>query len=498
MSHKNFLKYTKSPEFQALLERYEFYRNSGEAAYFDSDDLIDIAEYYHMLYKLEDTTEVIDYCLELYPNDSAALLFKARMYLFDHGDVEQAKILYDNIDDKDGNIEAAYVYAEILIHEDKIEEADAHLQNFYEEYHLDIMAPDDEDDADDDDELNFPLDVAMLFTDYGCCEQALKWLDKAEPLYEGQDLDILETRARLLSEQELYEEAEVAWNKVLDIDAYNVNAWMQLCEAQFRNSKFNDAVQSADFAIAIDPDMSDALLAKGNSYYAMNMLTEAEECFRELIKITVGHPLVELLLSTVLMTQNKTEEAFEHIQKSIKNIVYLQAENQTEALKIGTAIACKLDQTDKAKEYLSEMQKRGAPEKDIELINGTIALSNNGIDEAMQHFMAAIESDGSDITTITKVSLTLYEFGLFPIAHKLLKSLISAYKEEQYPTLPHDTFALLAATSRHMGSNEEYIHFLEIATTLSPLDASCLLGEFFPPGTEPKDYVNIAKKELNI
>ncbi len=111
-------RYTNSPDFKALLRKYEDAMETGELVYFDLDDLIDIAEYYHINGDFELSNAVADYCLQLYPDNSAALLFKARLALIDFNDTQAATKLLEGVDMSSENIDVVCTMAEINIREE--------------------------------------------------------------------------------------------------------------------------------------------------------------------------------------------------------------------------------------------------------------------------------------------------------------------------------------------------------------------------------------------
>ena len=186
-----FQKYTASPEFQELLHRYEKSREENIPCFMEIDDIIDIAEYYHSIDAFEDAEAAADYCQKLYPEDDSAVLFKARMALIDYGDYKKAEDLYETLPEKNDSIELTYVYAEILVCKNKVQEAEKYLKEKYEEVkrcyeEYQIRKDDAVDSYDDEDEedfsdmrdsLNhFPLDVAMMYCDHGLPDYAEQWL----------------------------------------------------------------------------------------------------------------------------------------------------------------------------------------------------------------------------------------------------------------------------------------------------------------------------------
>ena len=263
-----FQKYTASPEFQELLHRYEKSREEDVPCFMEIDDIIDIAEYYHSIEAFDDAEAAADYCHKLYPDDDSALLFKARMALIDYGDYKKAEELYDALPEKNDSIELAYVYGEILVCKNRVEEAEKYLrekygavQHRYEEYlhrkenSVDSYGDEDEDEEDYEDmceSLNhFPLDIAMMYSDHGLPDYAEQWLSMSPEDVEDMEFEYWETWGRIYHMQERFKEAIVAWNNALDIDAYSFSVWIHLCDAQYQEGLIDDAIQSAEFAQAI-------------------------------------------------------------------------------------------------------------------------------------------------------------------------------------------------------------------------------------------------------
>ena len=81
MTEKDYSAYFEQPEFKATLARYEAMTTHGEQAYFDPEQLTDIAEYYATRNREKDAERVIDYALTMHPGSTDPLIFKARTYM---------------------------------------------------------------------------------------------------------------------------------------------------------------------------------------------------------------------------------------------------------------------------------------------------------------------------------------------------------------------------------------------------------------------------------
>ena len=59
----------ESPEFKALLKKYEEMVSQHASAYFDSDELTSIAEYYANKEMMAESDKAIEYAIRLHPDD---------------------------------------------------------------------------------------------------------------------------------------------------------------------------------------------------------------------------------------------------------------------------------------------------------------------------------------------------------------------------------------------------------------------------------------------
>ena len=103
----------ENPEFKDILNKYESMVNNHTPIYFDAEDLTDIAEYYVHIGKEAKAEDVINYALQLYPNNIDALIFKIRS-LATKGNREEAYRLMELIEDSSDR-EVKFLKADLLI-----------------------------------------------------------------------------------------------------------------------------------------------------------------------------------------------------------------------------------------------------------------------------------------------------------------------------------------------------------------------------------------------
>ncbi len=131
--------YFEDPEFKEALARYEGMVENHTPAYFEADELTDIAEYYASKGRHKDADKAIDLAIQLHPDNIDALIFRARSLML-LGKKEEAQMVMQLINNP-ADREFRFLQADLLIEEEHIEEADKILQQLAmdEEYELDTL-----------------------------------------------------------------------------------------------------------------------------------------------------------------------------------------------------------------------------------------------------------------------------------------------------------------------------------------------------------------------
>ena len=152
--------YFEDPEFKEALARYEGMVENHTPAYFEADELTDIAEYYASKGRHKDADKAINLAIQLHPDNIDALIFRARSLML-LGKKEEAQMVMQLINNP-ADREFRFLQADLLIEEEHMEEADKILQQLAmdEEYELDTL-----------------LDIILDYVDVNQKEYAKKWID---------------------------------------------------------------------------------------------------------------------------------------------------------------------------------------------------------------------------------------------------------------------------------------------------------------------------------
>ena len=131
--------YFEDPEFKEALAKYEGMVENHTPAYFEADELIDIAEYYTLKGRHKDADKAKDLTLQLHPENTDALVFRIRSLMLQNKK-EEAKVVAQLIANSTDR-ECRFLQADMLMEEDRIEEAEEIFKQLVmdEEYEVDTL-----------------------------------------------------------------------------------------------------------------------------------------------------------------------------------------------------------------------------------------------------------------------------------------------------------------------------------------------------------------------
>lgn len=298
-------KYYQTDEFQAHLHAYEEMRKGNIGDFLDSEDLTDIAEYYHLKGMEKERNEVLDYAVDLYPGAASPLIFQARIALLMSHDIDAAERIADAVEDKE-HLEYIYFQIELMLNQGKYEEANRYM-------HEHINATEDEEERED-----YILDMACFFLDYDDVDRAEEWLklvsDKTSDMYK-------ELRARSLKALGRYDESEGLYNTLIDGDPYSGKYWNQLAQSQILHKDFLGAISSSEYAIAIDPNDEEAVLNKATALFANNNPDEALKYYLRYKELNpqTDTSFVDITIGHILLAMNKEDEGRTYFQQGYES-----------------------------------------------------------------------------------------------------------------------------------------------------------------------------------
>ena len=468
--------YFNSEDFKELLDTYENAMQAGAPPFLDTDDLVDLADYYNNIGENDKAVEVVDHALELYPDATLPNVFKARQALMEN-DFEMARHYADVIGDKD-DPDYHYLLAEIMIAEKHIEEADRYLSEYSKSVEKDEWE-------------DFIKDCANLYVDYGINDKAYQWMMRSK----GDDSsDFKELMARTLFGLGKYKDSERIFNELIDRDPYSLNYWNALASAQLMDEDYSNAITSSEYAIAIDPKDPEGLSSKAQGLFRLGNFEEALEYYRRLEEIVPDDDIVPLNKGVCLVNLGRHEEAISCLERALE-----MAGEKSETLpNIYQELALcygNTKQLEKALKMIDAAIKLTSDPSDMLVIRGHILLECGEEDEAEKSFMKALNMSDDSPSIMLRIIVSLYDNRYVNSCYEMFLDFFEAV-DDHHPDF-NKGYAYMALCCWDLRKKDEFMEYLQKSVERNPREAKLVLGFLFPETMEPSEYVQYMERELN-
>ena len=272
--------YFEDPEFKEALAKYEGMVENHTPAYFEADELIDIAEYYTLKGRHKDADKAIDLTLQLHPENTDALVFRIRSLMLQNKK-EEAKVVAQLIANSTDR-ECRFLQADMLMEENRIEEAEEIFKQLAmdEEYEVDTL-----------------LDIIQDYTNANQEEYAGQWVDCLFAHSDMQTLPKTNQRLRdvLCDYYSTFNKPDLAipyLNMTLNEFPYSVQHWNELGKCYLQQEQYENAHEAFDFALAIDENNTETLTLKAFLYSQTANIKESINYYLRLEKATEKKPPV--------------------------------------------------------------------------------------------------------------------------------------------------------------------------------------------------------------
>ena len=469
--------YFETKEFRQLLEKYEASAGTSATTFFDVDDLSDIAEYYYTHGQIEKARVACDHALRLFPDAVMPNVFLARAALTVDNDVNESRRYLAAVGDKT-DLEYCYMEAEIMIYEGRLEDARQYIADLYSR-------------LDDEEVPDFILDIATLYADYYCYDDAEYWLNQSEDTDEP---DYREVKARIAMARGNFEEGEDILNKLIDEDPYEGQYWNRLASGQFMLGRMEDAIDATDFSIAINPDDAEANFTKAQALFAIGKYNEALPYF-EKYNALMNKDLSGWLYLGITYLNLGDNEAAEK--------VFIQAEqipggDGKTLSKIWQEHAFALGQRgdiDGAEQFLDRAEAQADSDEErneIAILRGHLLLANGRVQRSQDCFKQAVTRSGHSLKVLLNIAISLFDCNYHQMAYKMFKVLFGQVDADW-----KEGYSYMALCCYDLMYDDEYLAYLEKACQVNPNEARVVLSELFPEDLPVAEYVNHAKSTLN-
>lgn len=370
MSKKSYLS-GRDKELQELAEQYEAHKAENKPIYLDADDLADLADWYAIRHKNEIAKEVVEYGLNIHPENTALLVEQAYLYL-DIQEREKAKEIIGQISEDSSEVKV--LRANLLVGEGKYDDAEQLL-----------------DSIEDKEDLANIVDVAYLYIDTGAPERALPWLARGLER-NGEEEAFLAVTGDCYYAQGKFEEASMFYNKLIDKNPYSASYWFGLARCYFDQQMFDKTIEACDYAIVADDEFADAYIMRGHSYFQIGNEESALENYKQAEKLDAITPsFMHTFIGLNKVSKGEWEDALTHLEQAITD-QDIDDSLTLPALYANAALCLhKMGKKRKAHQYCKKARDLDPEEVDSYLIEGRIYMEEDDYEKGVKKWAKALE-----------------------------------------------------------------------------------------------------------
>ena len=273
--------YFQSKEFKDLLKSYEAQRGKGESIYLDADDFADLADYYLSVDKPSLAMEVLSLGLSIHPDDEVLLIVQSASYIYqrqyDKAEEVLQKLDADNSDVKYQLAQLEYAKYNHVPQAERIWRTWMKMENGKEpteqqrrESYIHIISSLIELRGNDRGDRDYDVEAVRRWI--------REYIDTFQPLGKyDEDVQL----ADICRDNDLADLMSEVLVQVLEEQPYLPKGWSNLSLAQYLLQQYDQAIESSDFALAVNSNDLEALLTKAHSFHSLGEKEAALPVFKE-------------------------------------------------------------------------------------------------------------------------------------------------------------------------------------------------------------------------
>ena len=450
-----------------LIQKYEQMRYMGKSLYFDADEFALLADYYNDFGDSSEAEHIVEIGLSMHPVSPQLMIIRAKILVID----EEYQKAYDylmGIGEDDSNLDYLLVKMECLLNLDRIDEADAILDN---ELKGDIF---------DEDLYTFVTEVAYLYNDIDKYEKAIMLLETVLKV-DNTNEELLVDLSYAYEMLNNFDKAIELNNTILDLDPYSFDGWVNLGKLYSMQQQYDKAIEAFDFALTINDDEVNVLKMKALSLYLNDNAEEAVRVFKECLN---NSPDDESLYDSLL----EGYEVMERYDEMLEVIAQKEERFGSEGIMLQRAhIYIDQDKYDEAQEVFDKISDEEKDTFDYYTLEGELAIYNNDFEKAETSFMLALLDSPDDELVIDKLANISLEQGKYEKSAEYLEQLLVLNPD--FPSAK----ARLAFIRFEIGTKEP---FDEIMEQFTDDELRALLSLF--TSNEETDYSVLDRETLLI
>lgn len=489
--------YFDSEEFREILDVWEQSLQTGITPYLDVDDFSDIADYYMNSDNSAEAIRCVEAGLSLYPDEPQLLLIKSGAYIYLHRFAEAEEIV-ESLPPTDNN-EVLYQRAQLqyALHDNPV---------MAEEMFSDWITIEretsnyEEDDPEQREELNRDSYIHVITSfielapNHVYDEELVKrWIElyvvNFSPLG-NYDSDLI--LADTVRSECLYDMVIKVYSNLLETNPYLSHGWTVLAAAQFTCNYIADAMDSVEFALAIDSRDTDAMLTKAHCLVYLENYADAIPLLEDYLKLTHDGSQ-QLALATCYVETDNEKAALRALQKAELFFTHFQSDKDFYAgacYEMADLYFC-LNKFALARKYVDRAVRISPDDVEFNLLNGTLMLAEGRVGEAIPLFITYIQSQEDVVQAVLKIVSRLIVFRLDGVALELLGIVerTSSDSPGYVNIYPYKAYILLRKKDY-----QEAARYLKLSEKFCPQIAQRVLSEFIPVGMPLARYCELIAK----
>lgn len=486
--------YFESEEFKEIVKSYEDAKERGSVCYMDTDDYIDVVDYYMRNRDFEGALEAAEDGLSLHHGESVLTGLKISA-LINLSDFDKAKDILSQINPED-NFDYYYFKAQLAIAlDDNYEKADRFFRMWMEMEVDDIQAEHRKNDANQrlsEGYMHIIASLSELSMDNEGQRYIEKWVkeyeEKCAPIGNNEtDLEI----AHICHEEGLLELEERLYVEFLDTNPYLDKGWQYLASIQHLNGKIQDSINSASYALAIDPDDAYVLILRAHDYYCVENYQMALKDFLRYEQLT-GDVTNGHLIAKCYIVLGKTSEGMNRLERECVRLSTTETPEDREAFAMEwgfiAQVYVEIKSLEKAYDATENALRLVPDSTEFLLQKGNIMLRQHKDSEAEYWYGKALE------TTSRKVRVLICIAGDF-VMHNNMQTAVKYVKEASEMTDDPEyksTFAYLTFLYSQLEDGDAFRDSLRQACQYTP-DSIRELWKNELEGVPPEEYYNTLK-----
>lgn len=485
-------KYFESEDFITLLNTYTKATAQGGNIYLDAEDFCDVADYYLQQGKPEEAIAAADRGLRLHDDDELRIV-KSSVLIYQH-DYESAEKILDTCSDQK--------QSDVVYQRAQLQYALYNNVEVAEEMFHDWIAMEEESNRWEQDEyrreelardcyIHIISSFIELVENHQYDEELVcRWIEDYLVTFApigNYDSDLI--LADTVREEGLLDMVLRVFSAILETNPYVNRGYAILASAQLASNDFSAAIESADYALAIDPDDVEAALTKAHAFMALENYEEAEKILSDYIE-KKDDDSQAAALAYCYIYQDKDELAYEYLRRAeiFVQDKFLDVQMLPQAYGELAEGYLALEKADEAMRCIDAVIQLEPGNREAYFVRATTYLMKGDVETALNDFGTFVDGDAEvEIQSICMMFQRLLLFKYGEVVLSVMDVYESHYGEgEHIPEfLPYRAASLFQNDEANI---QEFLDVLKKSCELQPRETKAVLGNLFPASLKPEDY----------